>query len=136
MKNNYPTENKKTNNLLKGFTVKQIVWFIIGALIALNALIFLILGLINDYASLPYSPFKVPNDGMIKALGGIDFKWFGVITLILGTFIFTLSLSMASKAEDRKKEREARREQRIKAMEEQSKSVVLNFEGTSSSIEK
>lgn len=136
MKNNYPTENKKTNNLLKGFTVKQIVWFIIGALIALNALIFLILGLINDYASLPYSPFKVPNDGMIKTLAGIDFKWFGVITLILGTFIFTLSLSMASKAEDREKEREARREQRIKAMEEQSKSVVLNFEGTSSSIEK
>ena len=85
---------------------------------------------------MPYSPFKVPNDGMIKALGGIDFKWFGVITLILGTFIFTLSLSMASKAEDREKEREARREQRIKAMEEQSKSVVLNFEGTSSSIEK
>ena len=136
MKNNYPTENKKTNNLLKGFTVKQIVWFIIGALIALNALIFLILGLINDYASLPYSPFKAPNDGMIKTLGGIYFKWFGVITLILGTFIFTLSLSMASKAEDREKEREARREQRIKAMEEQSKSVVLNFEGTSSSIEK
>ena len=136
MKNNYPTENKKTNNLFKGFTVKQIIWFIIGVLIALNALIFLILGLINDYASLPYSPFKVPNDGMIKSLCGIDFKWFGVITLILGTFIFTLSLSMASKAEDREKEREARREQRIKAMEEQSKSVVLNFEGTSSSIEK
>ena len=105
MKNNYPTESKKTNNLLKGFTVKQIIWFIIGALIALNALIFLILGLINDYASLPYSPFKVPNDGMIKTLGGIDFKWFGVITLILGTFIFTLSLSMASKGEDREKER-------------------------------
>ena len=133
MKETTTIKNKKTINFFKGFTAKQIFWFVLGVLIALNAIIFLILGLINDYASLPYSPFKVPNDGMKEVLFGIDFKWFGVITFILGTFIYALALSMASKAEDREKEREARREQRIRAMEEQSKGVVLNFDGTTSS---
>lgn len=126
-------ENKKKINLFKSFTPKQAFWFVFGVLVSINAIIFLILGLINDYASIPYSPFKVPNDGMKQALFGIDFKWFGVITLILGTFIYALALSFASKAEDREKEREARREQRLKVMEEQDKGVVLNFDQTSSS---
>lgn len=120
--------NKKTEKLVLGFSVKQLVWFIIGILISINALIFLILGLITDYASIPGNIISTPNQGMINALGGIDFKWFGVMTFVLGTLIYSLALSFASKNEDRGKEREARREQRLKAMEEQDKGIVLNYE--------
>lgn len=120
--------NKKTEKLVLGFSVKQLVWFIIGILISINALIFLVLGLITDYASIPGNIISTPNQGMINALGGIDFKWFGVMTFVLGTLIYSLVLSFASKNEDREKEREARREQRLKAMEEQDKGIVLNYE--------
>lgn len=120
--------NKKTEKLVLGFSVKQLVWFIIGILISINALIFLVLGLITDYASIPGNIISTPNQGMINALGGIDFKWFGVMTFVLGTLIYSLTLSFASKNEDREKEREARREQRLKAMEEQDKGIVLNYE--------
>ena len=50
------------------FTIKQLIWFILGVLISVNALIFLILGLINDYAPLAYSPFATPNDAMKTAM--------------------------------------------------------------------
>lgn len=120
--------NKKTEKLILGFSVKQLVWFIIGILVSINALIFLVLGLITDYASIPGNIISTPNQGMINALGGIDFKWFGVMTFVLGTLIYSLALSFASKNEDREKEREARREQRLKAMEEQDKGIVLNYE--------
>ena len=98
------SENKKTNKV-KQFTVKQAIWFVLGVLISVNALIFLFLGLINDYAPLAYSPFESANSGMISALFGIDFKWFGVITLILGTIIYSVALSFATKTREREEER-------------------------------
>ena len=105
-KENFEQEKKKAK--LKSFTPKQLFWLILGILISFNALIFLILGLINDYAPIAYSPFEAPNNGMMAVLGGIDFKWFGVITLILGTIIYSLALSFSAKTFEREQEREAR----------------------------
>lgn len=119
---------KKVDNSSKSFGVKEIVWLTIGLLVAVDAIIWLILGLICDYADLSYNIFDAPNSGMKSALYGLDFKWFGVITLVLGALICSLSLSAANKNDDREKEKEARRQQRLKAMEEaKNQGVVVDF---------
>ena len=114
------------------FTIKQLIWFILGVLISVNALIFLILGLINDYAPLAYSPFATPNDAMKTAMGGIDFKWFGVITLFLGTVIYSLALSFATKTQEREIEKAERRKQRRLFSFEEGEKVVANFNTSTS----
>lgn len=126
------TQNTKKAKA-KTFTPKQLFWFILGILITVNALIFLVLGLINDYAPLAYSPFETPNNAMASMLYGIDFKWFGVITLILGTIIYSLALSFATKTQEREEERVARRKQRRLFVSEGEK-VVANFDNTTSAV--
>ena len=121
------------------FTVKQFVWFIIGCLIAANALTFLVLGLIDDYAGINNSVLTAPNSSMKELLGGIGFTWFGALTLVVAALIIALNLSFSSKDDDREKERTSRREQRLKAMREQQENqgkVVLDFSGTSAQEEK
>ena len=127
-------QDKNETRKVGPFTVKQFVWFLLGVLIAANALVFLVLGLIDDYAGINNSILTAPNTGMKEALGGIGFTWFGVFTLILGTLIFSLVLSFSSKDDDREKEKLSRREQRLKAMREQQEKeqkVVIDFSGTS-----
>ncbi len=125
---------KKTKSSKKFLTPKQWVAFIIGILIALNALTFLVIGLVSDYGDLAYDIFESANNGMKASLGGIDFKWFGVITFVIGTLIYSLALSFSSKNDDREKEKEARRQQRLKAMKElQNQNVVVDFSATSAS---
>lgn len=131
-------KQNKEEKKIGPFTVKQFIWFILGALIALNALTFLVLGLIDDYAGINNSILTAPNSSMKASLGGIGFTWFGVITLVLGALIVALSLSFSSKDDDREKERTSRREQRLKAMREQEENkqkVVLDFSSTSAQEE-
>ncbi len=120
------------------FSIKQFVWFILGLAIAANALTFLVLGLIDDYAGINNSILTTPNSSMKEMMGGIGFTWFGAMTLVLGALIVALSLSFSSKDDDREKERTSRREQRLKAMREQEQAkekVVLDFSGTSAQEE-
>ena len=131
-------KQNKEEKKIGPFTIKQFVWFVLGALIALNALTFLVLGLIDDYAGINNSILTAPNNSMKSSLGGIGFTWFGVITLVLGALIVALALSFSSKDDDREKERSSRREQRLKAMREQEENkqkVVLDFSSTSAQEE-
>lgn len=133
MRNNsyQPEKSAKKKNIFSSFSWKQLVWLFIGLAIIIMGIIFLIFGLIDDYSGLSSTAFTAGNNGMKQALGGLDFKWFGVLSTILGAFIFAMSLSLSSKSEDRESEKAARREQRLKAMNEnKDKQVVLNFEGT------
>lgn len=125
-------KEKKSKSVLKVFTPKQLFWFILGVLITANAVVFLALGLINDYANLAFSPFEAANEGMKAALGGIDFKWFGVITLILGTIIYSLALSFSAKSAEREKEREERRKQRRFFSNIDGEKVVASFNTSTS----
>lgn len=129
------SEKKNSKKGLKDFlSAKQWFWFILGILISVNAVTFLTIGLISDYGDLAYNIFEPANSGMIAALGGLDFKWFGVLTFVVGTLIYSLALSSSSKNEDREKEKSARREQRLKAMEEaRNQGVVVDFTASSAS---
>lgn len=131
-------KQNKEENKVGPFTVKQFIWFVLGLAIAANALVFLVLGLIDDYAGINNSILTLPNSSMKEMMGGIGFTWFGAITLVLAALIIALSLSFSSKDDDREKERTSRREQRLKAMREQEanqQKVVLDFSGTSAQEE-
>lgn len=127
-------EKKTSKGIKKVLSVKQWFWLILGILISVNAVTFLTIGLISDYGDLAYDIFEAANTGMKTALGGLDFKWFGVVTFVVGTLIYSLALSSSSKDEDREKEKNARREQRLKAMEEaRNQGVVVDFTSSSAS---
>ena len=120
-------KEKKEIKIFKDFTTKQIIALCIGLFFILFGVAFLVTGLINDYANLTNNPIKIYNDGMMAFFKfGLDFKWFGVFFILLGTVIEAFSLSLASKNEDREKEKSARRKQRLKALEDAKKYLVVD----------
>lgn len=113
--------NKKSSKKgLKNFTIKQLVALIIGILIVATSLIFLVLGLIEEYANIPNSILTTPDSSMKSIFGGVGFTWFGVIFTVVGSVIIAFSLSLASKLEEREQEKEARRKQRLAALNQSS----------------
>ncbi len=123
MKKEKALKNKK--NFFKTFSIKQLVAFIIALLFIALGLIFVVLGLIDDYTNIYGSVLTTPNESMKAMMGGVGFTWFGVIITFLGSIVLAISLSLASKFEDREREKEARRRQRLESM-----SQKVNFEST------
>lgn len=112
-------KNKKEGKVkafFKSFTVKQLIWFIISVTLIAFGVIFLTLGLIDDYTNFYNSPLTTPNESMQSMMGGIGFTWFGVIVTVIAAIILAFTLSIASKGEDRQKEKEARRRQRLEGL--------------------
>jgi len=125
-------KNKKENRIVrffKPYSTKQLVWFVIGALLNLTGLSFIITNIIGD--NLNVAPTKNPiiiadtalKNGLHTPLG---FLYWGIIFLLLGALIVSLTLSLASRNEDRDRERSLRREQRLKQMMDASDDVVIN----------
>jgi len=104
---------KTKNKFFSSFTIKEFVALIVGSTLALLGLIFLILGLIDDYANIYGSVLTTPNTSMKSMMSGIGFTYFGLIVLSVGVIINAFSLSLATKGEDRIKEKENRRKQRL-----------------------
>ncbi len=114
--------NNKTNKkrtLRSQFTTKQYIAFLIGILFLVVGIVCTVLGLIGDYAdSTIAKPFSGASAALVSAFHfGLTLTWLGVFFVLVGALIFALSLSFASKNEDRNNEREARRKQRLEAME-------------------
>lgn len=114
--------NNKTNKkrtLRSQFTTKQYIAFLIGILFLVVGIVCTVLGLIGDYAdSTIAKPFSGASAALVNAFHfGLTLTWLGVFFVLVGALIFALSLSFASKNEDRNNEREARRKQRLEAME-------------------
>ena len=114
--------NKKEVFIFKQFNVKQFIALIFGILFFGTGIALLILYHLEAYApsrsalkealSAALTTF---NNGTHTNLG---FLGWGIIVLLIGAIIIALSLSFASKLQDREKEREARREIRRKALKE------------------
>lgn len=127
-----PNNEKKESKLslfFKTFTVKQLIWFILSLCLIAFSLTFIVLGLIDDNTNFYYSPIEAPNTSMKEMMAGIGFTWFGVITLLLGTIILAFTLSLSSKIEDRYKEKEARRKERLSSIKKEQKNKD-SFEST------
>jgi|SRR5574344_56605 hypothetical protein len=122
---------KKESSLkrfFKPFSVKNLVWFIIGSLFNLTGLAFIITIIIGS--NLNVAPSKNPvllADTSLKALTSntLGFLYWGIILLLLGAVIMSIVLSLASRNEDRERERQLRREQRLKQMADIEKEDVV-----------
>ena len=124
-------KTKKESSLKKffaPFTVKNTVWFVFGTLFILTGLAFLITIIIGD--NLNISPSKnliLIADSALKGLTSntLGFLYWGIILLILGSIFVAIVLSLASRNEDRERERQLRREQRLKQMADIEKEDVV-----------
>lgn len=110
------------------FTVKNTIWFVCGTLFSLTGLAFLITIIIGD--NLNISPSKnliLIADSSLKGLTSntLGFLYWGIILLILGSIFVAIVLSLASRNEDRERERQLRREQRLKQMADIEKEDVV-----------
>ena len=124
-------ELKTKNKFFASFTIKEFVAFIIALAFIAFGLTLLVLGLIDDYTNIYRSVLETPNTSMKTMMGGIGFTWFGLMVVALGVIILAFSLSLASKGEDRIKDKEARRKMRLESLNKEEQVVV---ESTISSI--
>lgn len=124
-------ELKTKNKFFASFTIKEFVAFIIALAFIAFGLTLLVLGLIDDYTNIYGSVLETPNTSMKTMMGGIGFTWFGLMVASLGVIILAFSLSLASKGEDRIKDKEARRKMRLESLNKEEQVVV---ESTISSI--
>ncbi len=124
-------DKKQTKGLklfFKSFSTKQIVWFVIGAVLLIAGLVFDVLDIVAR--SINVAPSKNPillADSSLKKFFGnrpLGFIFWGIVLLLVGAIIISISLSLASKNEDRDKERQARKEQRLKKMVDAQNKVV------------
>ena len=121
--------NKKDILIFKTFNIKQFISLILGLLFFLTGIALIILYFLEAYAPI-YSSMKENlssalssfNSGTHTSLGFIG--W-GIISFLLGAIIIAISLSMASKLEDKEKERKARRELRLKQLKENTEEAVV-----------
>lgn len=127
---NKSLEKKEAKGLklfFKSFSIKQIVWFVIGAVFFVTGLTFDVLDIIGR--SINVAPSKNPillGDAKLKSFFGnrpLGFIFWGIILLLVGAIIIAITFSLASKNEDRDKERQARKEQRLKKLVEAQKNV-------------
>lgn len=123
----------KKEKLILGFTVKQFVWFIFSLLLIAFGIIFLILGLIDDYGDVYGYLVSTPNTSMKNQMGGIGFTYFGVIVILVGSFILAFSMSLSERIEDREREKEARKKQRIRSFERNEVTSSLTQSGAMNS---
>lgn len=124
-------ELKTKNKFFASFSVKEFIAFIIALILVAFGLTLLILGLIDDYTNIYGSILETPNSSMKTMMGGIGFTWFGLMVLALGVIILAFSLSLASKGEDRIKDKEARRKMRLESL---NKEEQVTMESTISTI--
>lgn len=125
---NKSKETKGLKLFFKSFSTKQVVWFVIGAVLFVAGFIFDILDIIGR--SIDVAPSKnsiLLADAQLKSFFGnrpLGFTFWGIVLLLLGAIIIAITFSLASKNEDRDKERQARKEQRLKKMVEAQNKVI------------
>lgn len=128
------TRSKK-EKLILGFTIKQFIWFILALALIAYGLIFMTLGLIDDYNHIYGYVVTTPNESMKSMMGGIGFTYFGLMVILLGSVILAISLSLSERIEDREREKEARKKQRLRSFEdEEVNSSLVNSQPIQSSF--
>ncbi len=125
---NKSKETKGLKSFFKSFSTKQIVWFVIGAVLFVAGFVFDVLDIIGR--SIDVAPSKnslLLGDAKLKEFFGnkpLGFTFWGIVLLLVGAIIISITFSLASKNEDRDKERQARKEQRLKKMVEAQNKVI------------
>lgn len=95
----------------KSSLVIEIIFYVLGSLLALWGLTYIVLGLLSDNLG-PSNLFIGFNDTIKQLFGLTPFYW-GLIILSIGAVVIIFTLCLAAKKNDRQFEREARRQARL-----------------------
>ncbi len=94
--------------------IGEIITWCVGALFILGGLSLIILGVVGTYLNVPADENPiVQTQATLQAGTGMGYRWWGVIFLLIGALIATISLCYFAKKEDRDSERSARRRERM-----------------------
>ncbi len=106
-------ETKAKKNLSK----PEIFWIVFESLFGVAGLTLIILGFIADYLQVAYSDnylLQAQQKILQGSNGLLTFRWIGFILILAGALIAAISLHVFAKKRDVSNEREARRAQRLK----------------------
>lgn len=111
------------NKFYQGFTVKQAVWYVLGLIFAIAGLLFIIANTVNGFLNVaPRNNWIIDVDNWIKSFTNTNFGLliFGIAFLVLGALIISIVLTLAESNEDKLRDRENRKQARLKQMMEDS----------------
>ena len=121
-------EKKKARRLSGG----EITWTVIEGIFGVAGLTMIILGFIADYLPVAYSDnylLQAQQDLMVRTSGHLTFRWLGVIFLLFGALLAVITLHAFAKKRDLSDERELRRQQRMKIINDSvSEEAVVDAE--------
>lgn len=101
---------------------KEFAWYVFGGLFAVAGITLMIFGIIGHHMNVPLDNnfIKKAEEALISAIKApFDFRIWGIILLLLGVIIISITLAYNAKKTDREVEKTIRRQQRINAGVEQ-----------------
>lgn len=128
---NLNKKNKEVKLSRHGFTPFQKLLMLFGGAIILASLILIVCGLIGDYVFIPNNVFENANDALTSAFGfGLTLTWLGVFLLIIGAIVIAITLMLSSNTEEREAEKELRKSERLSALKQARKEMVVDVNVT------
>lgn len=116
----------------------HIVWrSIIGSfdgLLALGGLTMITLGFISDYLPSKDSDNWTGNPQFTKAMK-MDYRWFGFILLLASVLVMVIFFNVMAKSNEADKERELRRQERMKVLSASASEPLDGSKETAGAIE-
>ncbi len=101
----------------KNLSKPEIFWIALESFFGLAGLVLIILGFIADYLKVAYSDNYLlqAQQAILQGSSGLlTFRWIGFIVLLFGALMAVVTLNVFAKKRDFADEREARRAQRMK----------------------
>lgn len=101
---------------------KEFAWYVFGGLFAVAGITLMIFGIIGHHMNVPLDNnfIKKAEEALISAIKvPFDFRIWGILLLLLGVIIISITLAYNAKKTDREVEKTIRRQQRINAGVEQ-----------------
>jgi len=101
---------------------KEFAWYVFGGLFAVAGITLMIFGIIGHHMNVPLDNnfIKKAEEALISAIKApFDFRIWGILLLLLGVIIISITLAYNAKKTDREVEKTIRRQQRINAGVEQ-----------------
>ncbi len=121
---------KSTTSKISGW---ERFWIVLASLFIVAGLFFIVLGIVGSYLPVEYSDnWILSSQAAFAAKMHLSYRWFGVILLLVGTVVGTISLNLFERKSDADAERAERRAQRLKIIsdsKEEPKPVENSTEG-------
>lgn len=102
----------------------EIFWIIVASVIGLVGIVLALLGVIADFLPVRASDnFLAGSDAYFEGIFGVPFVWAGTILVIVAALVSAIFLCYYANKADKDKERDIRRAQRQRLLDEETPAV-------------